>query len=121
MQQGRDRAKFRDFTQSFATIRILDPACGTGNFLYVSLEFMKRLEGEVLEALADLRFQEEEALSWLEGHSIDPHQFLGLEVNPRARGDRRAGALDRLFAMAFSHARGDCLPSRFCAISKRSR
>jgi hypothetical protein len=45
---------------------------------------MKRLEGEVLEALANLRFQEEEALHWLEGHSIDPHQFLGLEVNPRA-------------------------------------
>jgi len=71
-------------SRKLCDIRILDPACGTGNFLYVSLELMKRLEGEVLEALADLRFEEEEALSWLQGHSIDPHQFLGLEVNPRA-------------------------------------
>ena len=31
---------------------LLDPACGTGNFLYVSLELMKRLEGEVLDALS---------------------------------------------------------------------
>ena len=29
---------------------MLDPACGTGNFLYVSMELMKRLEGEVLES-----------------------------------------------------------------------
>ena len=43
---------------------------------------MKRLEGEVLEALADLGGQE--ALTGLEGHSVDPHQFLGLEANPRA-------------------------------------
>jgi hypothetical protein len=72
------------FHEKLCNIRILDPACGTGNFLYVSLELMKRLEGEVLEALADLRFGEEEALTWLEGHSVGPHQFLGLEVNPRA-------------------------------------
>lgn len=61
--------------------RVMDPACGTGNFLYVAMEMMKRLEGEVLEAVADLGGQE--ALT-LEGHTIDPHQFLGMEVNPRA-------------------------------------
>lgn len=77
-------AEVQSFHAKLCDVRILDPACGTGNFLYVSLELLKRLEGEVLEALADLRFAEEEALTWLEGHSIDPHQFLGLEVNPRA-------------------------------------
>ncbi len=61
---------------------MLDPACGTGNFLYVALELIKRLEGEVLEALADLGGQE--ALRGLEGHSVDPHQFLGMELNTRA-------------------------------------
>lgn len=69
--------------QSFHTmlteLRVLDPACGTGNFLYVSLELLKRLEGEVLEVLADLGGQEV-----LTGFGIDPHQFLGLELNPRA-------------------------------------
>lgn len=61
---------------------MLNPACGTGNFLYVALEMMKRLEGEVLEALANLGGQE--ALTGLEGMSVDPRQFLGLEINPRA-------------------------------------
>ena len=35
-------------------LSIVDPACGSGNFLYVSLELMKRLEVEVLEAFGDL-------------------------------------------------------------------
>lgn len=70
------------FHDRLCNTRILDPACGTGNFLYVTLELLKRLEGEVLEALADLGGQE--ALSGLEGHTVDPHQFLGLELNARA-------------------------------------
>lgn len=72
----------RAFHDRLCKIEVLDPACGTGNFLYVSLELMKRLEGEVLEALVDLGGQE--VLTGLEAHNVDPHQFLGLELNPRA-------------------------------------
>ncbi|MCK1741241.1 hypothetical protein IVA80_10255 [Bradyrhizobium sp. 139] len=61
---------------------MLDPACGTGNFLYVSLELMKRLEGEVLEALDDLG--EDQARFAMEGETVNPRQFYGLELNPRA-------------------------------------
>ncbi|MEQ8345635.1 MAG: hypothetical protein RIB84_17785 [Sneathiellaceae bacterium] len=75
-------ATVRRFHDSLCRTRVLDPACGTGNFLYVALELLKRLEGEVLEALADLGGQE--AIKGLEGHTVDPHQFLGMEVNPRA-------------------------------------
>lgn len=69
------------FHDKLCETRVLDPACGTGNFLYVSLELMKRLEGEVLEAINDLGGQEAFAL---ESHTVDPHQFLGMELNPRA-------------------------------------
>lgn len=75
-------ATVRAFHDRLCATRVLDPACGTGNFLYVALELVKRLEGEVLEALANLGGQE--ALSGLEGSTVDPHQFLGLELNPRA-------------------------------------
>jgi hypothetical protein len=75
-------AEVQAFHDQLCETRVLDPACGTGNFLYVSLELMKRLEGEVLEALLDLGGQE--ALRGLGSHSVDPHQFLGLEINPRA-------------------------------------
>ena len=71
-----------DFHHRLATVKILDPACGTGNFLYVTLELMKRLEGEVLDALGGLG--EGTARLGFQGETVDPHQFLGLELNPRA-------------------------------------
>ena len=73
----------RRFHQRLCTLRVLDPACGSGNFLYVTLEHLKRLEGEVLEALADLSGDDQLGLE-LQGVSVTPEQFLGLEVNPRA-------------------------------------
>jgi len=68
----------RDFHRQLCETRVLDPACGSGNFLYVALEHMKRLEGEILIALRELGYHQREIIS------VDPHQFLGIEVNPRA-------------------------------------
>lgn len=73
----------RAFHEKLYNTHVLDPACGTGNFLYVTLELMKRLEGDVVEALENLGG--EQALSGLDRHEVDPHQFLGLEINARAR------------------------------------
>lgn len=84
-QQNRDddaRATVRAFHARLCEIRVLDPACGSGNFLYVALELMKRLEGEVTALLRDLG-EDQDALS-LAGHTVDPHQFLGIELNPWA-------------------------------------
>ena len=72
----------KSFHKQLCNTRILDPACGSGNFLYVSLEHLKRLEGEVLETLYALG-ESQEALEHT-GLTVDPHQLLGLEVNPRA-------------------------------------
>ena len=71
----------KDFHHRLCTTRVLDPACGTGNFLYVSLELMKRLEGEVLDALEELG---EDPRLAMEGETVSPRQFHGLELNPRA-------------------------------------
>lgn len=74
-------AELRAFHQQLCTTRILDPACGSGNFLYVAFEHMKRLESEVLETLSGLL----KARAFdLKGLTVDPRQFLGLEINPRA-------------------------------------
>jgi len=64
------------FHARLASLRILDPACGTGNFLYVAMENLMRLEGDVIETIRQLG-----------GHAlpkVGPQQFLGLELNPRA-------------------------------------
>ncbi len=69
------------FHDELCHVRVLDPACGSGNFLYVALQHLKILEGEVLDTSA--QFGEDMKLE-LETHTIDPHQFLGIELNPRA-------------------------------------
>src|SRR5690606_16104969 len=58
----------RDFHHKLCTVRVLDPACGTGNFLYVAMELMKRLEGEVLDALDALGENESKLL--LDGETV---------------------------------------------------
>ncbi|MHA6719162.1 class I SAM-dependent DNA methyltransferase [Sphingomonas sp. RS6] len=70
------------FHTKLAATKVLDPACGTGNFLYVAMARMKELEGEVLELLDALG--DERYLAELEGHTITPENFLGIEINPRA-------------------------------------
>jgi len=66
------------FLQRLARVHVLDPACGSGNFLYVALQMLKDLEKEVL------LFAGEEGVdtSWFP--AIGPWQFHGLEINPYA-------------------------------------
>jgi hypothetical protein len=76
------RAEINHFQQRLCDLKVLDPACGSGNFLYVTLENLKRLEGEVLDFAG--QFGESFKLEMGTAHTVDPHQFLGLEINPRA-------------------------------------
>ena len=70
------------FHRRLCHTRVLDPACGSGNFLYVTLEHLKRIEGEVLDTLNLMG--ERQAVLEMAGETVGPHQFLGLEINPRA-------------------------------------
>lgn len=74
------------FHRRLCSVRVLDPACGSGNFLYVTLAHFKLLEGEVLDAYE--RFgggrRTERGPRGIGAETVDPHQFLGLEINPRA-------------------------------------
>ncbi|MFN7663545.1 MAG: class I SAM-dependent DNA methyltransferase, partial [Inhella sp.] len=80
MAEARD--ELHRFHHQLCTVRVLDPACGSGNFLYITLEHLKRLEGEVLDTLAQLG----EAQDKLElaGETVTLQQLRGIELNPRA-------------------------------------
>lgn len=74
--------EIQDFLKELSTVRVLDPACGTGNFLYVALRQMKQLEGEVLRQLQDIGG--EDAVAKVANVSVKPDQFSGMEENGRA-------------------------------------
>ena len=58
---------------------MLDPACGSGNFLYVTLRLLKDLEQDVIGWGADRLGIPREV------PQVDPHNVLGIEINPYAR------------------------------------
>ncbi len=65
------------FLQKIGNLKVLDPACGSGNFLYVALQKLKELEKEVLIFAADHE---------LGGYLplVRPWQMFGIEINPYA-------------------------------------
>ena len=81
-EQGRPSRSCFSFRRRLCTLEVLDPACGSGNFLYVALEHLKRLEAEINDALEGLGYSQ---LNLREtGQTVDPHQLKGIELNPRA-------------------------------------
>lgn len=74
--------RIREFHRRLRGIRVLDPACGTGNFLYVAFDMMKKLEGEVVQRLVDLG--DVAPAPVIPDGVVGPGQFLGMEINERA-------------------------------------
>lgn len=69
------------FHHHLCGLTVLDPACGTANFLYVTMEHMKRLEAEVLQLIAALGGN---ASLEMQGFRVRPEHFIGLEINKQA-------------------------------------
>ncbi|MDZ4720231.1 MAG: type IIL restriction-modification enzyme MmeI, partial [Roseiflexaceae bacterium] len=75
--QGIADGMLLDFLEQLARVRVLDPACGSGNFLYVALTELKNLEKEVWAYAGGLGLQQPEL-------SVSPAQLYGIEKNPFA-------------------------------------
>ena len=70
-------AKLAAFRRRLATLRVLDPACGSGNFLYLALSELLDLEKEVIDFAALHGWHDLQP-------SIKPDQLLGIEISPYA-------------------------------------
>lgn len=67
-------ARLETFRQRLASLRVLDPACGSGNFLYIALRSLLDLEREVIDFAAEHQWH---GLM----PAVQPDQMLGLEIN----------------------------------------
>jgi hypothetical protein len=66
-----------DFLERLAHVTVLDPACGSGNFLYVAIHLLLDLEKEVITYAAS------RGLTLVP--QVSPLQLHGLEINPYAQ------------------------------------
>jgi type II restriction/modification system DNA methylase subunit YeeA len=78
--KGKDNPNrvFREFLDRLRAVRVLDPACGSGNFLYVTLQLLKDLEKEAI------LWGSETMKTTQELPAIGPEVVLGIELNPYA-------------------------------------
>ncbi|HEX2207102.1 MAG TPA: DNA methyltransferase, partial [Longimicrobium sp.] len=72
--------RLREFHAWMRSLRFLDPACGSGNFLYVTLDMVKRVELEVLRAIEEITGNPELGIE-----EVGPWQFHGIEKKAWAR------------------------------------
>ncbi len=63
------------FTDEIAVVRVLDPACGSGNFLYVALKRLLDLWKEVSA------FAATSGVAGLLPYTVGPQQLYGIEIN----------------------------------------
>lgn len=72
--------RLHEFHRRLRALRFLDPACGSGNFLYVTLHTVKRIELEVIRQIEAITKLPELGLD-----EVKPDQFHGIEIKPWAR------------------------------------
>jgi hypothetical protein len=71
-------ARFVQWLEELRAFRILDPACGSGNFLFLGLKALKDIELLTLTQAADMGLDREQDLV------TGPHNVLGIELNEYA-------------------------------------
>ena len=76
LQQAYDRVT--RFLARLDGARVLDPACGSGNFLYVALQALKDLEREVLV------WETSTLGTTMRSPALGPHNLRGIELNTYA-------------------------------------
>ena len=100
------KQRYRAFLERLTQFRVLDPSCGSGNFLYIALRGLKDFEKRVhLEA--------EEIGLPREFPRVGPEAVLGLEVNPYAAELARVtvwiGEIQWMLAQGFGFSRNPIL------------
>ena len=75
-----DTTKLSAFHRKLAAIKVLDPACGCGNFLVIAYREIRALELEVLRALQIGRSSGTLGFDLSHIVSVDVDQFYGIEI-----------------------------------------
>jgi hypothetical protein len=110
-----DVSRLEQFHDKIANIRVLDPACGCGNFLVIAYRELRRLELAVLTRLADIRKDTQTPSDVSNMVRVRLSHFYGIEIEegPARIAETAMFLVDQQanneFAVTFGNA-PDCLP-----------
>jgi SAM-dependent methyltransferase len=76
IKAAKSEKRLNELLARLARLRVLDPACGSGNFLYLAYREMKRLETRIRERLATEFHNSQPTLD-----HVNAKQFFGLDIN----------------------------------------
>jgi hypothetical protein len=82
IEGARTLKRLRELLHRLHQFRVLDPACGCGNFLYLAYRELKRLEARIYERLAEFASQAEPGQMRLS--FLSAQNFYGLDIQPFA-------------------------------------
>lgn len=84
IEKAKTFADLRNLRQELLNFRVLDPACGSGNFLYVAYRELKHIELDVLTKMHHEFPKQAQKESESATSMISTRQFFGLDNNPFA-------------------------------------
>ncbi len=79
IENARSIKRLLELRKRLTAFTVLDPACGSGNFLYIAYREMKRLEARIFERINEISTRKEEQR--LIGF-VTANQFYGIDINP---------------------------------------
>src|SRR6266567_5993661 len=104
---GRAKELVDQFLARLNAVHVLDPACGSGNFLYVALQSLKDLERKVIV------WEATELVTTMRFPTLGPHNVRGIELNSYAAELARVsiwiGEIQWMIANGFAYLRDPVL------------
>lgn len=82
IEEAKTLKRLRTLVDRMGNFKVLDPACGSGNFLYIAYREMKRLEARLFERMSE--FSSEDSSKQVRLSFLTARNFYGLDIEPFA-------------------------------------
>ncbi len=76
--------RLRELVDRLSHFRVLDPACGSGNFLYIAYRELKRLEARLFERMEEEFKSEAKQAGQMRLSFLSAQNFYGIDITPFA-------------------------------------
>ncbi|MBC7854311.1 MAG: class I SAM-dependent DNA methyltransferase, partial [Pirellulaceae bacterium] len=82
IEEAKTSKRLAELRKRLEHLQVLDPACGSGNFLYIAYREMKRLEARIFERMNELSSRGDTVQRQIS--FVTAAQFHGIDINPFA-------------------------------------